>query len=144
MLRHHLLQFRTPDRPNLYSKSVGSLINPIGALKAVTEGKVDVAPVDSYCLDLLRASDHPLTRSTRTIATTPASPIPALVASADMPQSDITKLQSALLRAHEDSALESILGEVLVRRFVKPDISGYDYTETLAKSAVEAGYAIPA
>lgn len=143
-LRHYLLQFREPNRPNLYSKSIGSLINPLGALKAVAEGKVDIAPVDSFCLDLLRASNHPLTHSTRTIATTPASPISALVASADTPQQYVTKLQSAFLRVHEDRTLEATLDEVLVRRFVKPDISSYDYTEALANSAIEAGYAIPA
>ena len=144
MLRHHLLAYRTPDRPLLYSKSVGSLINPLGALRAVAEGQVDVVPVDSFCHDLFLASDHPLTALTRTLHTTPPSPMPALVASPDLPHDVAEALRAALLRAHRAPLLADALQAALVRRFVNVEATRYDYTEALAQAAIAAGYPLPA
>jgi ABC-type phosphate/phosphonate transport system substrate-binding protein len=143
LLRHYLLQFRTPDRPRLYDRSVGQLINPLGALRAVVEGVVDLAPVDSFCHDLFKAAEHPYTRSTRTIATTAPSPIPALIASADVARETAEQLSATLLTAHRDSRLATALRAALIKRFEKPDARRYDYTEDLARTAEQAGYVVP-
>ena len=144
MLRHYLLRFRTPERPLLYSRSTGSLLNPLGALRAVAEGRVDVAPVDSFCHDLFKASGHPVISLTRTIATTPPSPMPALVASPEIPQSVADAMRDALLHAHRDPMLGPELESALIRRFVEPEVASYDYTERLAQAALAARYPIPA
>jgi len=144
LLRHSLLQFRTPERPRLFSRSVGGLINPLGVLRAVTQGDVDVAPLDSLCHDLFVASRHPLSALTRTIHTTPASPIPALVASASIPKHVADALGAALLRAHRDPQLAGALRAALVRRFVQVEASSYEYTERLAQAALAANYPLPA
>src|SRR5207247_3819539 len=99
LLRHHLLQYRSAERPRLYARSVGPLVNPLGALRAVADREVDIAPVDSFCHDLFRACGHPYTAATRTIATTAASPMPPLIASADVPAAVAEKLSAALLSA---------------------------------------------
>ena len=97
--RYHLLRYRTERSGNLYARSVGNLINPLGALRAVVEGLVDVAPVDSFCHDLFRAAAHPYTLQTRTVAVTDPSPIPALVASEMCPSRRLTESGGAAVCA---------------------------------------------
>lgn len=142
-LRHYLLAHREA-RPTLYSKSLGALVNPLGALKAVVEGQVDVAPVDSYCHDLFRAHGHPLAGRVRTIATTAPSPIPVLVAAPEAPGDIAEALTVALLEADKDAKIAAALNDVLVSRFVRPDPARYNHGERLARAAAAAGYPIPA
>lgn len=141
--RYHLLQYRTLKRPRLYSKSVGGLVNPLGALRAVAEGGVDVAPVDSFCHDLFKASSNPYTDLTRTIAVTKASPIPALIASPNISTDMADGLRETLLAAHLDIEVHPYLRAALVKRFEYPDPKCYEYTELVARTAEEAGYLAP-
>jgi ABC-type phosphate/phosphonate transport system substrate-binding protein len=143
-LRNHLLAYRQASKSTLYGKSVGGLVNPLGALKAIAEGRVDVAPIDSFCHDLLRAHGHPVTERVRTIATTAPSPIPVLVAAAEVPDEIAEALSAALLDAHRGPAIAPALEDVLVRRFVRPDPARYGHGEELARAAAAAGYPIPA
>ena len=53
-LRHHLLRYRTAERPALYAESIGPLVSPLRALQSVIDGTADVAPLDSVCLELLQ------------------------------------------------------------------------------------------
>ena len=143
LLRHHLLQYRSIERPRLYARSVGQLVNPLGALRAVAEKVVDVAPVDSFCHDLFKVSDHPYTRCTRTIATTAPSPMPVLIASADVPAPIAETLSAALVTAHRDPQIVPSLHAALIKRFDRPDAERYRYTESLAHAAEAAGYLVP-
>jgi ABC-type phosphate/phosphonate transport system substrate-binding protein len=142
--RHHLLQYRMDGRANLYARSVGNLINPLGALRAVAEGVVDVAPVDSFCHDLFKAAAHPYTLQTRTIAVTDPSPIPALVASRDVPLATAEKIRGALLTAHLEPRLEGYMQKALISRFEPIQPAAYEYTATIATVAERAGYTMPA
>jgi ABC-type phosphate/phosphonate transport system substrate-binding protein len=144
LLRHHLLQYRSAERPRLYARSVGGLVNPLGALRAVAERTVDVAPVDGFAHDLFRACDNPYTRSARTIATTAPSPMPVLMASADVPAATAEALSAALVTAHRDPQIVPALHAALIRRFDRPDPERYRYAETLAQAAAAAGYPAPA
>ena len=143
LLRHHLLQYRSAERPRLYSRSVGQLVNPLGALRAVAEKVVDVAPIDSFCHDLFKACGHPYTSCTRTIATTAPSPMPVLIASADVPGATAEKLSAALLTAHRDPQIAPSLQAALIKRFERPAAERYRYTESLARAAEAAGYREP-
>jgi ABC-type phosphate/phosphonate transport system substrate-binding protein len=143
LLRYHLLRYRTEERPRLYARSVGGLINPLGALRAVANGEVDVAPVDSFCHDLFRAADHPFTKLTRTVATTAPSPMPSLIAAADVPSEIAERLSSALLSAHRDPRMMPWLEAALVKRFDRVEPDTYRYTENLAKAAAEVRYPVP-
>jgi ABC-type phosphate/phosphonate transport system substrate-binding protein len=144
LLRHHLLAYRSAERPRLYARSVGGLVNPLGVLRAVADREVDVAPVDSFCHDLFRACGHPYTAATRTIATTAASPMPPLIASADVPAAVAEKLSAALLSAHRDPQIAPSLHAALIKRFDRPGPERYRYTEALADAAEIAGYPLPA
>ena len=143
MLRHHLLKLRSKPGLPLYRRSVGGLVNPLGALAAVAQGRVDIAPIDSFCHDILKAADHPATRATRTIATTAPSPMPVLVASTDVAEHDVKMLSQALQLAHLEPRLMRYLDDALVDRFVTPNVKTLQYCNNLEKYAYESGYMFP-
>jgi ABC-type phosphate/phosphonate transport system substrate-binding protein len=142
--RYHLLRYRTECRANLYARSVGNLINPLGALRAVVERVVDTAPVDSFCHDLFKSAGHPYTLQTRTIAVTDPSPIPALVASEEVPLATAERIRGALLTAHLEPSLEAYMHKALISRFEPMQADAYEYTAAIAKVAERAGYMMPA
>src|SRR4029077_7381342 len=47
-LRHHLLAYRTPQRPALYREMVGNLVTARNVLDGVRAGRIDVGPLDAY------------------------------------------------------------------------------------------------
>ena len=142
--RHYLLQFCRPDRPTVFDQSVGPVINPMGALRSVVEGEADVAPVDAFVHDLFNAADHELTRQTRTIASTPPTPFPPLVASPDVDPDIADRLREALSSAHDDADIRPVLGRLLIERFVVPEVADYALGVKLGQEALSAGYPMPA
>src|SRR3546814_3842379 len=74
--RHHLLRYRTPQRPRLYNASIGPLYTPRKVIEAVLAGEIDVGPVDGYNLDILRRHEPDLVARLRIVATT--APAPAI------------------------------------------------------------------
>ena len=46
--RHHLLAYRTLQRPTLYREMVGNLVTARNVLDAVRERRIDVGPLDAY------------------------------------------------------------------------------------------------
>ena len=144
MLRFHLLKYRRTSTERLYARSVGGLVNPLGALTAVAEGRVDIAPVDSFCHDLLRASGHPVTRVTRILDRTEPSPIPVLVASSDILPQDARAISEALLSANLSPEAAPLLQATLIERFVLPEESTYERGKVLDRAAREASFKVPA
>ncbi len=144
MMRHHLLPYRRANDQKLYARSVGGLVNPLGALNAVAEGRVDIAPIDSFCHDLFRAADHPLTRQVRIIDQTAPSPIPVLMASHDVEKSQARALSNALLEAHSEPNMAPHLEAAQIARFVRPEVEGYARGKMLDDAARKAGYFMPA
>lgn len=113
MPRYHPLRYRQHSTDRLYAHSLGGLINPLGALTAVAEGRVDVAPVDSFCHDLLRASEHPVTQVTRILDRTEIL-MPVLVASSDISRQDARMISDALLTADRSSEAAPLLKATLM------------------------------
>jgi ABC-type phosphate/phosphonate transport system substrate-binding protein len=114
-----------------YRKIVGGRLNPRGIIQALVEGEIDVGPLDGYVFDLIRAGDPQLASQVRVIASTDPTPIPPLVATAPLKQTQVEKLRSAFLRAHEEPSLP--LKTILVERFVVPDLAVYDETRRRAE-----------
>jgi hypothetical protein len=73
--RHRLLAHRTPARPVLYDETIGPLVSQRVVLDAVLDGPAEVAPVDSYLLDLRRRHLPDVTARVRVVATT--EPVPS-------------------------------------------------------------------
>ncbi len=97
--RHHLLGYRTPQRPVLYREMLGNLITARNVLDSVREGRIDVGPLDAYWHMLIARHAPQLTAGIRVLASTPLAPMPALVAGATVPQQIVERLRAALLGA---------------------------------------------
>lgn len=136
--RHHLLR-RFSSRQQPYSRITGNLLNPRGVIKALAEGRIDVGPLDSYVHDLLKASDPAFAAQVRVIETTDPTPMPPLVATADLGDGAIGRLRSAFLAAHEERALDAARRTLLVDRFIVPDPAVYRVQRERAAEVERAG-----
>ena len=116
-----------------YKKIVGGLLNPRGVIKALVDGTIDVGPLDGYVFDLMRAGDPGFASQVRVIAVTDPTPMPPLVATAPLKSVEVEKLRNEFLAAHEERALATALKEILVERFVVPELSVYDETKRRAE-----------
>ena len=121
-----------------YGKIIGGLLNPRGVISALARGEIDVGPLDGYVFDLMRAGDPQFASQVRVVAVTDPTPMPPLVATAPLSPTDADNLRSAFLRAHEEPALSAALENLLVERFVVPDLSVYDETRRRAERVEEA------
>jgi len=117
----HLQSMALPHRDPVFAEIVAPTITPLGALSAVIDGTADVAPIDAYALRLLCAHAPALTARVRIIGRTAPTPIPALVGSG----AGLDALSAAFLNAHLNARLTSVLDELLLERFVRPDPSTY-------------------
>ena len=84
--RHHLLAYRTPQRPTLYREMVGNLVTARNVLDAVRERRIDVGPLDAYWHMLIARHAPQLCAGVRVLSSTALAPMPAFVAAADVPE----------------------------------------------------------
>jgi ABC-type phosphate/phosphonate transport system substrate-binding protein len=97
--RHHLLRYRTPERPNLYGEMLGDLVTARNILDSVRSGRIDIGPLDAYWHLLLSRHAPELTAGVRVLVSTATAPMPALVAAATVPPATVERLRAALLGA---------------------------------------------
>jgi ABC-type phosphate/phosphonate transport system substrate-binding protein len=131
--RHHLQAFRTPQRPRLYQRWVGGLLNARGVIDALARGDIDVGPLDSYYHDLLRHDEPEFAGRVRTIASTPFTPIPPLVATQRLSDDEVARLRWSLQRADDEPELQSVLARLLLQRFAVPDPADYAVLDRIAR-----------
>jgi ABC-type phosphate/phosphonate transport system substrate-binding protein len=113
-------------RAPLFSEIIAPTITPMGALTAVVDGTADIAPIDSYALRLLRRYRPDLASAVRVVGQTVPTPIPPLVASATAASpKELALLQSAFLEAHQNASLKSLMDELLLLGFARPDSNAY-------------------
>jgi ABC-type phosphate/phosphonate transport system substrate-binding protein len=138
--RHHLLAYRSAERPALYANLVGPCLRQRAAIQAVLDGEADVVPVDGYALDLLRRHKPATTARLPVVATTAPAPIPPFVASPGVDPSVRARITDVLLSAHEAPELAATLDELLLVRFVTVDPADYGVFLDRAREASAAGY----
>src|SRR5437763_11965565 len=109
--RHHLLAYRTPQRPALYAEMVGNLLTARNVLDAVREGRIDVGPLDAYWHLLIARHAPHLTAGIRVLASTPLTPMPPFVAAAGAPEEMVSRLRASFTGA---------AGKPWFRRFAEP------------------------
>ena len=136
-VRHHLLRYRTPEHPRLYAETVGPVFTPRRALEAVVAGATDVAPLDSYCHELLRLYEPEMAQQVRIIESTQPWPIPLLVAS---PGSD--REQAALLAHTFERAPEELRRPLALAGFARAEAKIYIGMPETEELAVRAGYPV--
>lgn len=97
--RHHLLAYRRPERPALYSEMVGNLVTARNILDSVRERRIDVGPLDAYWHMLIARHAPHLTAGIRVLTSTALTPMPAFVAAAAAPADMVTRLRAAFTSA---------------------------------------------
>ena len=124
----------------LFDSVIGPLITPLRVAAAVADGEADVGPIDSYAHDLLRRHDPELAARLRTIAATPPTPIPPLVAAAGIESRDARRLSEALYAVAEADELASLRADLLIDGFVVADARSYAVLAANAQEADRMGY----
>lgn len=133
--RHHLLCYRRDDRPRLFASAIGPVVTPRRAVEAVAEGRAELAPVDSYALDLLRLHEPTLAGAVRIVESTAASPIPPLIASGATDEDETARLTQAFARIPPE-----LLSPLAISGFARADRRRYAVLVEMEAEAVRAGY----
>src|SRR5262249_19552865 len=107
---------------------------------AVIAGDADVGPLDSYALDLLRKHEPDLTAQLRTIASTPPTPMPPLVAAPAIDADVARRLSESLCAVGDADELSTERDNLLLDRFVAADPRSYDELIARADEADRLGY----
>jgi ABC-type phosphate/phosphonate transport system substrate-binding protein len=143
-LRHHLLAYRSADRPALYGEVTGHLITARGILDEVLAGEIDVGPLDGYWHALIRTHRPELLAGVRVVASTALAPIPAFVAAPTVPDEAVRAMKAAFAAAHRRPWFAPFAETLLLSRF-EPVAPG-DFAVTLERdrAALDAGYPLPA
>jgi ABC-type phosphate/phosphonate transport system substrate-binding protein len=136
-LRRHLLPYRSSARPRLYRESVGGLVNARRVIEALVDGRIDIGPLDSYFHDLLRAGDPAFAAQVRVLATTPAAPIPPLVATAALAAGEAERLRCALVEVGSAVELAPQRASLLLAGIAAPDLSDYNVFDNILSAARE-------
>ena len=140
--RHHLLAYRTSDRPALYGATVGPLITPRRVVETIRTGAADVGPLDSYAYDLLCRHDPDLMAGVRVLDSTAWVPMPLLVGSRGGDAGVARELGLVLQGAAADPIAEPILADLALSGFARPEADDYRVTVGWDTDARAAGYAI--
>src|SRR3546814_5811032 len=141
--RHPLLRYRPPQRPRLYSASIGPLYTPRKVIEAVLAGEIDVGPVDGYNLDILRRHEPELVARLRIVATTAPAPVPLLVAGPDCAPEVAAALRQALLQVGSAPETAAIRDALCLSHFTTVVAGDYDLTLAWDREEAAAGYALP-
>jgi ABC-type phosphate/phosphonate transport system substrate-binding protein len=142
--RHHLLAYRTPDRPALYREMVGNLVTARNVLDAVREGRIDVGPLDAYWHLLIARHAPQLTAGVRVLAATETAPMPAFVAAAGAPAALVAKLRAAFAAASRRSWFGALAEPLLLEGFAEVSEKSFAPLLEWDRAARAAGFEQPA
>jgi ABC-type phosphate/phosphonate transport system substrate-binding protein len=121
----HLQPFRMAERPRLYARTVGGLVNARGIIDALAAGAIDVGPLDSWYHDQLRMQDPAFAARVRMIASTQWRPIPPLVATTPLAADELARLRRALLAVSQAPILAADRALLLLAGFAVPPDHAY-------------------
>jgi ABC-type phosphate/phosphonate transport system substrate-binding protein len=139
--RRLLAPFARGRGGRLFASVAGPLQTPRRVVEAVLSGEADAGPLDSYFHDLLRQHEPALATQLRVLASTPPTPIPALVAAPAVPEAIVRRLGSALLASSDADELSPVRAALLLRRFVAVDAANYAMLRASALATDAMGYA---
>ena len=142
--RHHLLQYRTPQRQRLYAEMVGNLITARNILDSVREGRIDVGPLDAYWHLLMIRNAPQLTAGIRVLESTALAPMPALVAAATAPPQMVERLRAAFLGAATRHWFQAYADLLQLAGFAAVTAASYTELSDWDRAARAAGFDQPA
>ena len=135
----HLLSQRAKGRA-LYAESKGPYVTPMRTLEALAAQEVDVVALDCFFLDLLRRHAPEKMDGLATIAETPWTPMPLLVAAPEVDPAKVDALREHLLSLGKRADYAPLLEPVLLSGFAAPNVEAYEVLGQMAFEAVDAGY----
>lgn len=142
--RHHLLAYRTAQRPMLYRQMAGNLVTARNVLDAVREGRIDVGPLDAYWHMLIARHAPQFCRGVRVLSSTELAPMPAFVAAAGVPADVVARLRSAFASAAQNSWFGELAEPLMLEGFAKVGRETFDPALEWDAQARAAGYLEPA
>jgi ABC-type phosphate/phosphonate transport system substrate-binding protein len=141
--RHHLLAYRTPQRPRLYAQMTGNLVTARNVLDSVREGRIDVGPLDAYWHLLIARHAPQLTAGIRVLASTALAPMPALIASAGTPPQIVARLRAALIAAPSREWFAPLREQLLLDGFAEVQVDTFAPLLEWDRAARAAGFERP-
>ncbi len=143
-LRHHLLAYRTPQRPTLYREMVGNLVTARNVLDAVRERRIEVGPLDAYWHMLIARHAPRLCQGVRVLSSTALAPIPAFVAAADVPAAVVARLRAAFTSAARQPWFAELADPLMLEGFAAASRAVFAPALEWDREARAAGYQNPA
>jgi ABC-type phosphate/phosphonate transport system substrate-binding protein len=142
--RHHLLAYRTAQRPALYREMVGNLVTARNVLDSVRAGSIDVGPLDAYWHLLIARHAPELTHGVRVLTSTEVAPMPAFVAAAGAPPELIGRLREAFLGARGRGWFGPLAERLLLEGFAEVSVESFEPLLRWERAAKAAGFDRPA
>ena len=143
-LRHHLLAYRTPQRPALYREMIGHLVTARNVLDSVRAGRIDIGPLDAYWHLLMAHHAPELTSGVCVLASTEVAPMPAFVAAAGTPADMIGRLRGAFLAARRQDWFSALAEPLLLEGFAEVSEESFAPLLRWDHAAKAAGFDRPA
>jgi ABC-type phosphate/phosphonate transport system substrate-binding protein len=142
--RHHLLAYRRPQRPTLYSEMTGNLVTARNVLDAVRERRIDVGPLDAYWHMLIARHAPQLCNGVRVLSSTALAPMPAFVAAAGVPAAEVERLRAAFTSAATRPWFAELADSLLLDGFAAAIRAEFELALEWDREAKAAGYPVPA
>ena len=141
--RHHLLAYRTSQRPELYGEMHANLVTARNVLDGVRAGRIDIGPLDAYWHLLIARHAPQLVAGVRVLDSTAVAPMPAFVASAGTPAEMIERLRRAFASAASRRWFAPFGDLLLLEGFAQVEESSYAMLLEWEREARAAGYEWP-
>ena len=122
----------------------GELITARNVLDGVREGRIDIGPLDAYWHMLISRHAPELTTGTRTLMSTPLTPIPAFVAARDAPAQMVERLRASFVGAAAQTWFRPFGEALLLDGFAPVREDFYAPLLEWDRQAQAAGYPLPA
>jgi ABC-type phosphate/phosphonate transport system substrate-binding protein len=142
--RHHLLAYRTRERPTLYREMAGHLVTARNVLDAVREGRIDVGPLDAYWHMLIARHAPQLCEGVRVLTSTELAPMPAFVAAADVPVAVASRLGAAFTGAATQPWFAELAEPLMLEGFAASTPAQFALALEWDREARASGYPEPA
>jgi ABC-type phosphate/phosphonate transport system substrate-binding protein len=142
--RHHLLGYRTAERPTLYRQMVGNLVTARNVLDAVRERRIDVGPLDAYWHMLIARHAPSVCEGVRVLSSTALAPMPAFVAGADVPGATVARLRVAFTEATSKPWFAQVAEPLMLEGFAEATRAAFAPALEWDREAKAAGYEEPA
>jgi phosphonate transport system substrate-binding protein len=117
---------RSGEEPDTFFSSSIFTDSHDNSVRAVSDGLVDGAAVDSLVYDFMAARWPDVIARTRVIQRSRPFGIPPLVVPADIDQDLEARLGSLVMQMHEDAEGEAILAQLAIDRFAPGEDAAYD------------------